>query len=239
MSIFNNFKKNKFSNDKIIKNSNRDKLKKLYRSKGYKVIPKIPIEDEAAKILSTYSVFTSSLVPKDYMNVTFEDGLIRGEILILWWLNNPRTKKNSRPQYFLYRYGIDFERSLQKLKEFNYINNNNEITKKGFDLLAVRSSIGDEHRMFGGVDSNGKVIYLKSKILKGEEKKKQIYLEAIETIKEQLENFKKYDTKKYIIVGGEHDDEIHLVSEAKIGVNCPPFYIGDTGSIAPYSDPLF
>lgn len=92
------------------------RLRRLYITKRYRIIPEIPSEEESKRILENYKSFPFSLVPKEYMDpIKFKDlNLLRGEIVELWWITSRKNISNV-PKYFLYEYGINYSETVDKL----------------------------------------------------------------------------------------------------------------------------
>lgn len=127
--------------------TSREKLLALYKQKKYQTIPVLPDERSCEKILKNYHNFPSMLVPKEYMQPILGT-LLRGDIVLLWWLSLKKNQTNI-PQYFLYKYGIDVDRELKKLKQYKYIelvNNKYILTDSGKQILSNHEKIIQEHR---------------------------------------------------------------------------------------------
>lgn len=137
----------------------QEQLHNFYKRKRYKNIPALPTEEESKSIVESSESFPASLVPKEYMK-NIPGGLLRGDIVLLWWLNNPRTNKKRVPQYFLYDYGIDVDDQLQVLKEKHLINPDNTLTLEGKKRLDKHNQIIREHRAKKIYKPNGKVKYI-------------------------------------------------------------------------------
>lgn len=143
----------------------QEQLRQLYKSKDSKISPVLPSEDEAKRIVKSAANFPSLLVPNGYMTpLQVSNGLklLRGEFLVLWWLDKQK-KVSTPPQYFLYRYGIDFTTARQKLAKFNLIDGNDHATKLGAKVIKENAQLILEHRSFAGVNSNGKPEYVFAK----------------------------------------------------------------------------
>ncbi|WP_088825642.1 tetratricopeptide repeat protein [Listeria goaensis] len=139
------------------KKNNSQKLRDLYIKSKYTVIPSLPDEVECKRILTEYTSFPFSIVPKEYM-VPLPNGLLFGHIVLLWWLNNSRTNKNTIPGYFLYMYGIDFYTEKEILVEAHLISNN-VLTEKGVSTLKEYNEIIRKHKAKKTIDANGNIIY--------------------------------------------------------------------------------
>lgn len=217
------------------------KLKDYYISSNYNVIPVIPSEEEAERIFKSYKSFPAAIVPKVYMEYLTSDRLIRGHFILLWWYNNKRTNKKSFPQYFLYGYGIDSEAESNFLINNDYLSYDKELTTKGKKLLNQNLEIINQHRAKKLFYNNGNVDYLYSNLLKGKEKELALYEEAKNQIKRSLMNMTDNNIDKYIIIGDltdskgkKLDGKTFYISEAKIGINAPPFSSTDTSSISSF-----
>lgn len=143
-----------FKNKKDYKNQ----LQNLYKKLGYVVIPFLPCEDECKRILHEYQTSPFSLVPKEYM-IPVSKNILRGHIIMLWWLNNPRTNKNNPPQYFLFEYGINFNDELKKLEKENFISGLT-VTDKGFKLCSQNKDLIRQHKAKKQIQPDGKIHYI-------------------------------------------------------------------------------
>lgn len=135
--------------------SPHQKLEELYKKLSYKKIPALPKEtEEVEKILENYKTIPSVLVPKEYME-SLRDHLMFGHIVMLWWLS--KTKRKQIPQYFLYDYGLDFEKELIFLRNNNYIDANNNLTKKGLEFLNAHKNIVRKHKAKKLINPDGSI----------------------------------------------------------------------------------
>lgn len=138
--------------------SYRKQLFDYYEQNNYDIIPEIPSEEESKRILENYKLFPSVLVAKQYME-RLDNGLLKGDIILLWWLDNPRTKKETIPQYFLYEYGVNAQKNLLELEKQGYINSDIQLTKLGKELLNTCQQMVREHKAVKTYHSNGEVTY--------------------------------------------------------------------------------
>lgn len=148
--------------------NNRKKLRRLYILKKYQTIPEIPSEKESKRILKNYKNFPSSLVPKEYMNpIKFKNlNLLRGEVIELWWIRSRGNIRNP-PKYFLYEYGINFFKSVDKLKKLGLLKSNNKIAQLGNGLIQDSAQILWEHKATKSIGSDGKIKYFSSRDVNG------------------------------------------------------------------------
>jgi len=137
-----------------------NQLLKIYSDLGYLKMPKLPSEDECKRILLEYKSFPASLVGKNNMNDKCGH-LLRGHIILLWWLNNSRTDKNKIPSYFLYEYGIDFSNELSALESQGYICNFS-LTDKGIETIDKYEKVILEHKSTKIYSSDGNIKYHRS-----------------------------------------------------------------------------
>lgn len=135
MGLFNLFHHRKKGSSDTAKNE----LEKRYKDKGYNTIPYI--ENNDADFVISHSELNVG-VPKQYMEpINFGNfSLLRGEIIALWWLNNPRTNKSRTPKYFSRDYGINLTDSLDKLEKLNLIDINKKLTPKGLSFIKITKS---------------------------------------------------------------------------------------------------
>lgn len=132
--------------DFLKKKSAKKRLEQLYLSKGYDRVPVLPNDKECARILEEASSFPASLVPK--VNLTYLEGsyeMLPGHIVMLWWLDNPRTNKDKRPLYFLYEYGLDFETELLFLQK-RHLLDGEQLTAEGEELIDRYSAVIRKHK---------------------------------------------------------------------------------------------
>lgn len=133
-------------------------LKNYYVKSGYEVIPVLPEEDDAKRVLDNASMSTTSFAYKEYMKYV-DRKLLRGHIVLLWWLNHPTTNKENPPKYFLFVYGIDFNEALKDLEKEKLIDGNRNLTKRGEEKLRKYHQLIREHKAKKIVDHDDKVIY--------------------------------------------------------------------------------
>lgn len=153
-NLFNFFK----SKDQL--KSNQKKLLKYYQSQNMDLIPHIPSEEESARILSQLSSFSFSTVPKHNMMYIPNYNLTPGHIVLLWWLNNPRTNKNTFPLYFLFEYGLDFHNSTSYLRKEKLLNNDLSLTAEAIKILDNQKEIIRKHKATKSMLPNGEIEYL-------------------------------------------------------------------------------
>lgn len=219
--------------------TNITKLKKFYMNAHYETVPYVSSETNAEFILSNKDTF-AVLVPKEYMVADF-NGLLRGDVVLLWWLQNPRTRKTNIPKYFEQTYGINANDELMVLFNSKLIDENNHITEVGEKFLQKFSKVIDQHRAKKAWHGTGPVEYMYSSIIKDPKKKQAERLkESKRQIRKSLKNLKDNEITHYTIISSPDDPEIaknlnnipFKISEAKMGVNCPPFAWNDTSAIA-------
>lgn len=126
-------------------NNASKQLNKIYTRLGYPEVPFLPSNSECKRIIESYRNFPANLVPKEYM-VRDTDSLLRGDYIILWWLTLKDQDVTMYPQYFLYTYGINFEKELSLLKTKNLVTKNNKLSMEGRKLLDNNSEYIKMHR---------------------------------------------------------------------------------------------
>lgn len=143
-------------------------MKEFYKRWGYQVLPELPEEIECNKILENHQSLPSMIVRKEYMNF-IENGLIRGDIILLWWINT-KKKQNKKPQYFLYKYGLNVNKEIEKLQKNYYIVFSKDryiLTNKGKNMLTKYNKIVQEHRSpYTTIDLQGNIDYHLVKLTK-------------------------------------------------------------------------
>lgn len=75
-------------------------------------------------------------VRKEDMTFHAKDNLLRGEVVLLWWVK--KVHRDDKPKYFEYRYGINFYESYEKLSKLGFISEN-AVTPSG-DLMLEKYS---------------------------------------------------------------------------------------------------
>ena len=66
------------------------------------------------------AVFSSMLVKKEIMTRTKENILV-GEVVLLWYVTNNKNTSSYIPQYFEYKYGINYQTVIEKLLNENFL----------------------------------------------------------------------------------------------------------------------
>src|SRR5699024_3482936 len=126
---------------------------KFYIKKKYEKIPVLPNEEECKRILAEFETFPSVIVPKENMK-KLNNGLLPGHIIILWWVNNPRTNKKNIPLYFLYEYGIDFNKQFDFLVSKNYVIGKWIISELGRKTIEKYEYIIRNHKALNSINEN-------------------------------------------------------------------------------------
>lgn len=144
------------------------RLRRLYITKRYRIIPEIPSEEESKRILENYKSFPFSLVPKEYMDpIKFKDlNLLRGEIVELWWITSRKNISNV-PKYFLYEYGINYSETVDKLHNLDLLTSDNQLTQLGRSLIKNSAQIIREHKAAKSINEDGKIEYSSDKDVHG------------------------------------------------------------------------
>lgn len=169
------------------------KLKTIYIKKGYKNIPYIS-EENAQFIIDHYNDPFNFLVPKEYMKTLKVNNhtILRGHIVLLWWLNNPRTSKKKIPKYFEREYGIDAKAEIEVLKKYGWIFDNGKLTEVGKGILEDHDEMIRQHRATKNFNLDGSISYDYSRILKGKEKEKERLKHVLEHFDESIVDAEKY-----------------------------------------------
>ena len=168
------------------------KLKTIYIKKGYKTIPYIS-EENAYFVIKQHDASFNFLVPKEYMKTFKVKGhtILRGHIILLWWLNNSRASKKKIPKYFERQYGIDAKSEIETLKEYGWISDDGKLTKAGKEVLEKYNEIVRQHRATKSFNFDGSISYDYSRILKGKEKEKERLRHVLEHFDESIANAEK------------------------------------------------
>ena len=183
------------------------KVKKIYKKEGYENIPYVS-QKNAKWIIKHLNDGCFMMAIKEYMKTMKVKGkiILRGHIVLLWWLNNPRTKKNKFPLYFEREYGIDAEKALYKLKRYSWVDKENKLTVKGKEILSEYDYIINQHRAIKSILSDGTVEYNYTPILKGEAKKEERLRCTIKALKYHIDYARK--SKLLLQWRPAHDDKI-------------------------------
>lgn len=83
-------------------------------------------------------MFPDMLVPKANMT-RFTDGLLPGDVRLLYWLRNVHRKRI--PGYFVYKYGIDFPKEKEILAQQGYIGADGKVTEKGEKAISDHQEV--------------------------------------------------------------------------------------------------
>lgn len=245
--------------------NNKEKNHELYSD--YPEKPYISPERNMKDWLERVSLFPGMIVDKKMM-IRNEDGLLPGEILFLWWLDN--KKENATiPVYFEYEYGIDGIKTKAMFQEIGYIRKTDTIEslqlhtipelkniltllslpKTGKkDVLIQRITDSTDERdiqpllMNSGfklTDAGAKYLHQHFEIVNYHLNKNDsvyTYEDKLRHSANVLQTYKDGGFQKYAIVGaldericsscGEFDGKICNVSDAKVGINFPPFHDG-------------
>ena len=108
--------------------------------KGYPELPYISNERNIEWIEQAELFPKQCIIPKSIMT-RYSDGLLPGHIYMLYWLNRYTNKKI--PEYFEYRYGIDFCKEKEFLIRNGYLENDKP-TSKGLKAIEDHYEIIEE-----------------------------------------------------------------------------------------------
>lgn len=179
----------------LFANTSIKKLSKIYKKQRYENIPYITKEN-AEWILEHLKDGFPILVVKEYMQSIKVRGkkVLRGHIILLWWLNNPRTKKETFPLYFEREYGIDAKKALNQLKKYGWADEKNKLTEEGKEILLEHDYMVKQHRAIKMIQSDGTVEYNYTRILKGEEKRAESMKWHLKSLNSQIKNAEECNT---------------------------------------------
>lgn len=121
--------------------------KKIYR-RFYRTYPEKPFISQDREYntnwLDQAMLFPDqSLVPFSNM-VRYKDGLLPGHIYMLYWICKYKTRKNI-PSYFEYKYGIEFNKERDFLRDCGYLKDNYALTDLGFEAINAHMEVIQEH----------------------------------------------------------------------------------------------
>lgn len=108
--------------------------------KGYPELPYISNERNIEWIEQAELFPKQCIIPKSIMT-RYSDGLLPGHIYMLYWLNRYTNKKI--PEYFEYRYGIDYCKEKEFLIRNGYLENDKP-TSKGLKAIEDHYEIIEE-----------------------------------------------------------------------------------------------
>lgn len=74
------------------------------------------------------------------------DSISATDIVVLWWVNNPRTDKNAVPDYFYNGYGIDLHDKIQSLIHDGFISENMSLPDHSIQLIDSHSDVIKNHK---------------------------------------------------------------------------------------------
>ncbi len=163
---------------------------------------------------------TQSIIPKQMMTRFADDDLLPGHVYMLHWLNKYTDK--DIPQYFEYKYGIDFEEEIDCLREAGFLGENNKPTKKGIAAMELHSEVIKSHNP----KRDNSLESVARQILEQRNQLEDMGIEEYEFIANSgcCSKCKKLDGKHFEL------------SELKIGVNAPPMHEGCRCAISGYED---
>ena len=143
-------------------------LQKLYKSYGYVNIPEVENETSAKWVLEhTNRMFGAVLVPKEYMENITKNGheYVTGDIVLLWWLTSRKNISN-KPLYFYRTYGINPEKSINKLINTGLLTKDMDLTAAGRRVVNNSKMIIKHHRALKSWSGVGPVKYTYKKTVK-------------------------------------------------------------------------
>ena len=192
-------------------------IKRFYSD--YPEIPYISYDRDENWIEMAEMFPNRCIVTKDMMT-RYDDDLLPGHVYMLYWLGEFTNK--SVPEYFEYKYGIDFEEEKEILHEYDFLDDNGKPTEKGKKAIEIHHEVIEKHT-----------------------NKHDTSIEdaAVQIIK-QKHDFEEMDFEEYTFqansnccdkcksLNGQH----FKLSEMKIGENAPPMHEGCACSISAYED---
>ena len=195
-------------------NKQQKKIINLFYS-NYPEIPYISQNRDSKWINMAMMMPKQSLVKKEMM-VRFSDDLLPGHVYMLYWLQRYTNKKV--PEYFEYKYGINFSNEKEYLKENNYLNVYDKPTQKGEQAILVHSDVIIKHN---------------PKQLSPEE---QIMLQHDQMIKNGFTEYEFIANSGCCEICQALDGKIFKVKDMIQGLNAPPMHPRCRCAIAPYSN---
>lgn len=193
-------------------------IKSYYR--GYPEIPYISKERKTEWLERARLFPQQTIIPKSMMT-RFEDGLLPGNVYMLYWLGRYTNKKV--PIYFEYKYGVDFEKERTFLIDNGFLDMTSKPTVKGEEAIKRHYEVVEKHKQ----NKPGKSIEdITNQILEQKESLLRNGFKRYEIIpcRDACELCKSFENKNF------------LLSKMVIGKNAPPFHDGCKCSICAYAD---
>ena len=210
------------SNTKQVKSYKPNLMAKKIISIFYSDYPETPYisNNRKQEWIDTAATMPKTVLVQRSMMVRFNDGLLPGHIYMLYWLNKYTNKKV--PEYFEYKYGINFDCEKAFLIDNGYLNDMDKPTEKGLDAINNHTEVITNHspKPDRTIDGISKLTFAQRDSM--------------------LRNgFKEYEfianrdcCPTCAALNGKH----FPISKLKIGVNAPPMHESCSCSIAAYED---
>lgn len=185
----------------------------------YPEIPYISIGRGEQWVKMAQEMPKTVLVQRNMM-ARFNDGLLPGHIYMLYWLNKYTNKKV--PQYFEYKYGIDFHSEKSFLLDTGYLDSMDKPTEKGMGAIANHTDVIENHspkpdRSIDGIS-------------------KRILAARDSLIRNGCTEYEFMANRDCCSVCARLNGKHFPIEKLKIGVNAPPMHEECRCAIAPYVD---
>ncbi len=206
-----------------LKKAQQHAIKKQIISKFYADYPEEPYisKDRKAEWIEQATTFPKTAVVPRAMMRRYADGLLPGHVYMLYWLKKYTNKKV--PDYFEYKYGIDFEKERAFLIENGFLDSTNKPTEKGEKAIEKHNKVIENH---AAPKPDVSIEGISKKILKARD------------------SIQKNGFTEYIFIANRNccsicadlDGQRFPISKLNIGVNAPPMHDRCSCSIAAYED---
>lgn len=176
--------------------------------------------DRKSDWIQKAETFPKTMVVQKSMMKRYSDGLLPGHVYMLYWLKKYTNK--AIPSYFEYKYGIDFEKEKEFLRNNGFLDNTDKPTAKGETAIMKHSKVIENHNP-----------------------KQDLSIEGISiAIRKQRDSIRRNGFKGFTFIANRDccpvcaalNGKHFMLSDFKVGVNAPPMHEGCKCSIAAYED---
>lgn len=157
-----------------------------------------------------------SIIPKSMMK-RYSDGLLPGHVYMLYWLGKYTNKRV--PVYFEYKYGVDFTKEREFLKDNGFIDDAGKPTPKGEKAIKDHAKVIQKHTP------------------KKPDPREQTLKQKRSLVQQGFEDFVFLANRNCCEICASLNGRHFSVSDLRIGVNAPPMHEGCCCSVAAYTNP--
>lgn len=199
-------------------NSTAKKIVAMFYS-DYPEIPYIS-NDRSTKWIEMAISMPKTVLVKRCMMVRFDDGLLPGHIYMLYWLNKYTNKKI--PEYFEYKYGVDFYCEKSFLRGNGYLNEMDKPTEKGLVAIKNHTEVISSHSPKPDLSIQGI--------------SKQILAARDNMLKNGFTEYEFIANHDCCSVCARLNGKHFPIAKLEIGVNAPPMHDGCKCSVSSYEN---